>query len=733
DGRVRVGDFGLARRGAAEGGDVRGPAERLDARAIVERLDADELIETLAGSLTDAGTVVGTPLYMSPEQHRGEAADAGSDQYAFCVALYEALAGVRPFVGDLDQAYAAKRARRIQPPVGGREVPRRLLDVVMRGLAPDRDGRWPSMRALVAELRPASRRRRTATAVVATVLGVLGLAGAMSRGEPGVACADRARIDAAWNADARRAVVASVSVASSREQALRIVAALDGQVDALHVALDEHCGATPTAAAACLRDVTTQLVTTVEVLASDERAAAEANATVAALPQASACAQATASADATDPRLIAVRDRETIADALWNANLADAGLAAALDAREAARALGELGRPLAARLSLRVARMHDILGESELARAGFSEAYFAASELGEHGTAALAAMRTALLLAEDDDLDGAERWARDADASLARAELEPCEAHQVETDRAMLAGLAYDFEASERLLGDAVARCRALRCGERCVVATANLAQMLHQLGRDDEALAHRQEVVAQFVELRGPESLPTAEARVNLAQSLVRRGALDEALAELAVAEAVLERRGGPGHPRLASAAMLRSQIYRALGDAAGAVEAAERSVAIGALHMRRDNPQHIGRVVTLANAVGDAGDLRRALEIYDGILVDVSEPNGAHGLALLARGYTRMDAGDLVGALDDARRGRTLVERHAPRDAAHISMSYQNEAEVLVRQGACAEADRVVAAGIEWADAEALDGARRELAEARVVIAETCRERTP
>jgi tetratricopeptide (TPR) repeat protein len=733
DGRVRVGDFGLARRGAGEGGDARAIAEPLDARAIVEQLDAHELIETLAGSLTDAGTVIGTPLYMSPEQHRGETADATSDQYAFCVALYEALAGVRPFVGDLDRAYAAKCARLVAPPAAGREVPRRLLEVVMRGLASDRDGRWPSMRALVAALRPAAPRRRTTAVAVGSALALLGLAAAIAREEPGIACADRARIDAAWDDGARRAVTASVSAADSPEQARRVVAALDGQVDALHVALDEHCGAPPTAASACLRDVTTQLVTTVEVLAVDERAAVEASGAVAALPEASSCARAVAGAGATDPRLVAVRDRETVADALWNANQVDAGLAAAQDAREAAWALGELGRPAAVRLSLRIARMHDTLGEAELARAGFSEAYFAASEIGDHDTAAIAAMRTALLFAEDADLEGTERWARDAEANLARAELEPCEAHQFETDRGLLAALAYDFEVAERLLRDAVDGCGALRCGERCVVATANLAQILNQLVRDEEALAYRREVVAQFVELRGPESLPTAEARVNLAQSLVRLEAFDEALAELALAEAVLERRGGPSHPRLASAAMLRSQTYGALGDFTGAVEAAERAVAIGALHMRRDNPQHIGRVITLANAVGDAGDPRRALELYDGVLFDVNEPNPAHGLALIARGYTRMEAGDLVGALDDARRGRALLERYAPRDARHISLSYQNEADALVRQGACAEADRVVAAGIEWADAEALDGARRELTDARAVVAATCRERGP
>src|SRR5262249_49430303 len=68
DGRVYVGDFGLA-RGAddvdAAPGDA--PASLLDER------------------VTRAGAIMGTPQYMAPEQHRGEAADARSDQFSFCV------------------------------------------------------------------------------------------------------------------------------------------------------------------------------------------------------------------------------------------------------------------------------------------------------------------------------------------------------------------------------------------------------------------------------------------------------------------------------------------------------------------------------------------------------------------------------------------------------------------------------------------------------------------------
>ena len=50
-------------------------------------------------SLTSTGTVLGTPAYMPPEQMRGREADARSDQFSFCVALYESVYGERPFEG----------------------------------------------------------------------------------------------------------------------------------------------------------------------------------------------------------------------------------------------------------------------------------------------------------------------------------------------------------------------------------------------------------------------------------------------------------------------------------------------------------------------------------------------------------------------------------------------------------------------------------------------------------
>ncbi|MCA9553741.1 MAG: serine/threonine protein kinase, partial [Myxococcales bacterium] len=91
DGRAKVGDFGLARLP----GEVDGGAGVPDAPSADYQLP-----------LTATGDVVGTPAYMSPEQHRGRPADARSDQFAFAVALYEAVYGVPPFPGETFAARA---------------------------------------------------------------------------------------------------------------------------------------------------------------------------------------------------------------------------------------------------------------------------------------------------------------------------------------------------------------------------------------------------------------------------------------------------------------------------------------------------------------------------------------------------------------------------------------------------------------------------------------------------
>jgi eukaryotic-like serine/threonine-protein kinase len=145
DGRVRVLDFGLARAVV----DEPEPEVAPGFGAAEAELEAH-----WSETLTADGTILGTPIYMAPEQYAGKPADARSDQYSFCIALYEALYGVLPFAdGTVKEQARAKYRGEIRDPPGSSPVPARLYYVLRRGLSPRPDDRFPSMPDLLRELR----------------------------------------------------------------------------------------------------------------------------------------------------------------------------------------------------------------------------------------------------------------------------------------------------------------------------------------------------------------------------------------------------------------------------------------------------------------------------------------------------------------------------------------------------------------------------------------------------
>lgn len=156
-GRIVVTDFGLAR---AEGADRRPSRPALDQRQ-----------QSTAPALTKTGSLLGTPAYMAPEQWRFEAVTPATDQFAFCVALWEALSGKRPFGGDtLDDLRDDVLGGPVDLDDGG--LARTLRPVLRRGLALDPEERWPSMTVLLDAIERASSRRSVA------VMAGIGLAAA---------------------------------------------------------------------------------------------------------------------------------------------------------------------------------------------------------------------------------------------------------------------------------------------------------------------------------------------------------------------------------------------------------------------------------------------------------------------------------------------------------------------------------------------------------------------------
>src|SRR5688500_7646178 len=123
EGRVKVMDFGIARAGAAS-------------------------------QMTEAGSIIGTAQYLSPEQARGAPVDQTSDLYSTGIVLYELLTGSVPFNGETPVEIAMKHLSQVPaPPSTHRpEIPRDLDYVALRALAKDPSDRYHSAEEMDSDL-----------------------------------------------------------------------------------------------------------------------------------------------------------------------------------------------------------------------------------------------------------------------------------------------------------------------------------------------------------------------------------------------------------------------------------------------------------------------------------------------------------------------------------------------------------------------------------------------------
>ena len=195
--RVRVLDFGLAR--AAQ--DIRGSDPAPD----------DEFAEVQ----TADGIVVGTPAYMAPEQIQGLPADGRSDQFAFCVSLWECLFDELPYRGRTPRAMGqAKVLGKLAAPPEDCGVPHTLIDILAKGLSPNPGRRFDSMPDLLRKLR--------------------GVAEAAEAPDPGETTADTSTVPAEVPRDFRSAALPWIAFGLAASVAL-----------ALYVRRDEPTGCDP--------------------------------------------------------------------------------------------------------------------------------------------------------------------------------------------------------------------------------------------------------------------------------------------------------------------------------------------------------------------------------------------------------------------------------------------------------------------------------------------------------
>jgi tetratricopeptide (TPR) repeat protein/predicted Ser/Thr protein kinase len=604
DGDARVVDFGLAR---AEAGAP--PAGEGGEGAAASR----------------SGSLAGTPAYMAPEIFAGAAADARSDQFSFCVTLWEALGGARPFAGDRPDEIArnAQAGRISEPP---RRAPAWLRRVAARGLAVDPAARFPSMDDVAAALErdPARARARWlgggAAAAALAALGVVAL-----RPAPAAApmCQDAdASLAGVWD-DGRRAAVdeafRKTGVPYERRSWERVKDRLDAYARAWAEMHGEACRATRVSGAqservlelrmACLDRRLVELDALAALFAAADREVVEKSIDAAeGLTPVAACADVVALEQGVqlpdDPRVrervLAVRADLARINALLVAGKYHEALPGA---RAAADAAAEIGwRPLRAEALERLGDAQWRSGAPKDGDATLVEALWQA-EAGRHDeVAAYALLRLVLVAADLGKFDEGLAYGRRGEAAIERLGGNP--RMRIKLLRAIAGVLRQAgrlkeslerLEESRRIAEEIYPEGDMERV--RSVRAAIVVSMMLDP---SDETIAEYRELAATVEAAVGPDHPELAGTLGSLAIALKDRGMLEEALAMSLRVIAIQERALDPGAPSLSNAYNNAANVYTSLQRPDEARALHEKALAI---RMKTLGPEHASTAQSMNN----------------------------------------------------------------------------------------------------------------------------------
>jgi serine/threonine protein kinase/tetratricopeptide (TPR) repeat protein len=666
DGRVVVLDFGLAR--------------------IVEELDrADSIVEAGPGlaprhaasrvTVTRPHAVLGTPAYMAPEQRKGEVADERSDQYAFCLALAEALLGAHPVIDRPDEP--------LERVVAGTRVPAALRRVLARGLAERPADRFVDMRdALLALERVLGRRHRIVVAGGTLALGGALAVLAWSRSIEGAAepCSGgERRMAETWSPDRKDALssaFAGVERPWTERGTTYALAAIDAWSSSWIDEYTEACRATHVwreqsehhldLRMACLDRARGELGA---LLIGLERAPADgtihAAQAVDELPELVRCRDvlqlAMPSASPSDP---AVREQvERVHAELAHAHARErlGDLAAAREQVELAYELARRAehRPTVAEVLRMRARMRMGAGELDAAEADLYDALWA-SEDGR------------------DDRGAAEAW----------IELVWLDGyHRMAFERAQRHA-QHARAAIERAGGDAKLEAVRLR----------NVGWTEARRGDPRAAIVHYRDALAQLHLAGADEGRDALLLRNDLGGALGQLGEWKEARAAFEGVRLATEAWLGPDHPELAIALNNVGSAQRSQGELAEAKATFERVVGIfERAHGRED--LSVGRaLLNLGTVQADMGDEADALASFERAEQTIAAAGGARHPDLARAWKGIAGVAYARGELEQAREryGAALELERAELGVDHPStaVSATNLAAVLVDLHRAAEA---------------------------------------
>jgi tetratricopeptide (TPR) repeat protein len=695
DGRARVLDFGLAR--AAGGDPADEPRPPRSAGVAPDRA----LLET---PLTLSGTVLGTPAYMSPEQHRELPTDARTDQFSFCVALWEALFGERPFGGEAyEDLRASVLAGTPREPAGAGRVPARLRRILERGLAVEPSARFPDMDALLHELAsdPAVRRRRVGVGVGMAVLATTAVVALARPGDgPGPCETARDRLAGVWDQDVRARVEVAFEgthEAFAAASLAGVVTALDGYAETwvaahtdaceAHHVRGEQSGALLDRRMACL-DARRRSLAALGALLVDADPQVVRNAVDAAqaLPAVDRCADVAAlerGPDALDEpdqaeAVEGVRGLVARAQALRSGGKYVDAREVAAQATTQAEALTNPG-PLAEAL-LVSARLHDTLGDPGRAvDLGF--AALAAADRAAHDE--LRAEILAELVWWVGHSAGRPAqvggWQAQAAAAIDRVDrpdlLAALRMHEavVLSDQGDHAGARARMEEAlpwyERDQPESL----------RLAAARNRFGAILFAAGDYDGALPHYQAARDLRLAVLGPDHPVLAQSLGNIALVHFTRGEFERALHEYEAAQAILERSADPESLEVARGSINLGGVLLRLDRVAEAERHHARAVEISRRTLAPGHPLIATAVHTHGQVLARLGRRDEALAAFAEALaawestLGPDHPQLAH--ALTGAGLVHLEAGDPLAAVAGLERAHTLRSAAQSSDATLLA----------------------------------------------------------
>ncbi len=680
DDRPRVSDFGLARVG----------------EPITGTASASASIET-----TMAGTLVGTPAYMAPEQFAatevdrsappfggadGRArppVDARSDQFAFCVVAWECLFDQRPFAGttiaEVRGAVERHELRAVRS-----AVPDRVRRVLERGLAAASTDRYADMPALLAALdRAASPRfKRRATVAITALVLASGATWARGRSETDTVCPPPS-IGASWELPQRTHVEAAFLATGLPYAQLawtRTAQSLDRFADRWRAQGRDACLAfevhhTDDAAlharrTTCLEQGKLAFDAVIDRLGDHGSTSRAIPKLVAMLPEIDACVRPDNFQLPVEPA-----SRATYVAFLTDvASIQSLILAGRIDAAAhaldpATRAAQDLGSKRAtAMIAFLTGQVAELQRRNADAVKAFESALWTAEATGYDELVAASASEVLHTLGGD---------ARDADAQRFR-ELARSAADRIGTVTARARAaraigqadlVAGRYDSAEQELTNALALVRSQVPVDDYDVGTVitDLGDLYYRRGQAAKAEPFQRQAVEAFTRAVGPDHPALGTAYDNLANTLADLGRYDEAGVAYGKALSIRERTLGLEHPEVAMTLSNAAGVAVQAGKLDEGRRELERALAIDDKTLPPLHPSiahvlfNLGEVARLQGAFADAVRFHtRALDARRKTLGDHHPMVAESYLALAEDAFAQHD---LVAAASSCRLARTTI----------------------------------------------------------------------